>query len=198
MKNAISHVPPVVRQVDERDMPQVRAIYDKYVRHTAFTFDYAAPTVEKMTHDMHEVLCRYPYLVCAQGDEVKGYAYAHSVSPRESYKWTVELSIYLDTDSCGRGIGHRLYGALLSLLRCQNVQTAYACITHPNPVSERFHQSMGFSFLAKWPHSGYKFGRWYDVVWMEKRLGPCPVPAPELVCFNDLPAQVVRQILDEP
>lgn len=197
MKNATNDIPLVIRQVEERDMSQVQAIYDKYVNHTVFTFDYATPTVEKMTQTMHEVLRRYPYLVCTQGDEVKGYAYAHAVSPRESYKWTVELSIYLDTDSCGRGIGRRLYGALLNLLRQQNVQTAYACITHPNSVSERFHQSMGFSLLAEWPHSGYKLGRWHDVIWMEKRLGSCPVPAPELVCFNDLPPQKVKQVLDE-
>lgn len=146
---------------------------------------------------MHEVLNRYPYLVCSKGNEVKGYAYAHAVSPRESYKWTVELSIYLAQDACGLGIGHRLYGALLHLLREQNVQTVYACITHPNPASERFHQAIGFTPMSVWQRSGYKFGKWRDIVWMEKHLGTCPVPAPELVPFKDLPSQIVERILCE-
>lgn len=197
MKDGIRDISSVIRRADERDMPQVRAIYDEYVKHTAFTFDYVTPTVEKMTHDMREILCRYPYLVCVQGDDVKGYAYAHAISPRESYKWTVELSIYLDTDFCRRGFGRRLYGALLHLLEKQNVQTAYACITHPNPASEHFHQSMGFNLMSEWRRSGYKFGKWYDVVWMEKHLGSCPVPAPELIGFNDLSLQIVKQILDD-
>ncbi len=167
------------------------------MRNTAFTFDYDVPTVAEMAQTMHEVLNRYPYLVCSKGNEVKGYAYAHAVSPRESYKWTVELSIYLAQDACGLGIGHRLYGALLHLLREQNVQTVYACITHPNPASERFHQAIGFTPMSVWQRSGYKFGKWRDIVWMEKHLGTCPVPAPELVPFKDLPSQIVERILCE-
>lgn len=183
------------RPAVESDMKDVWQIYDYYVKNTAITFDYATPTQEEMTRSMLEIRKIYPYLVCLRKGVVVGYAYARAVSPREAYKWSVELSIYLDVSMLGGGIGWRLYEKLINLLEAQHVQTAYACITHPNPRSEHLHQALGFSLLSFWRHSGYKFQSWHDVVWMEKRLGKLPTPAPDLIPFPKLNPKVVEKIL---
>jgi L-amino acid N-acyltransferase YncA len=184
------------RPVEESDMPRIRHIYDYYVNLSTVTFDYETPSIETMTETMRDITKHYPYIVCTKDSEVIGYAYAHAISPREAYKWTVELSIYLAREACGQGYGQALYTRLLKLLHVQNVQTAYACVTSPNPESERMHRKMGFTLLSTWTRSGYKFGQWRDVVWFEKRLGNCPSPTPELIDFKQLPQETLKEILD--
>jgi len=187
----------IFRSATEEDMVSVQEIYDYYVKHTAITFDYNTPTVLEMKQLMLEISKIYPYLVCLVDGKVVGYAYAHAVSPREAYKWSVELSIYFDRHNLGMGLGWRLYECLISLLEMQHVQTAYACITHPNPRSEHLHQALGFTLLSFWRNSGYKFQSWQDVIWMEKRLGRLPTPVPDLIPFPRLDATTVKNILQE-
>jgi len=197
LKNQENKKNIIFRPVAEEDMIEIQQIYDYYVRHTAITFDYNTPTTEQMEQVMLEVCKIYPYLVCLLDGKVVGYAYAHAVSPREAYKWSVELSIYLDKYCLGKGLGLGLYERLIRLLEMQHVQTAYACITHPNPRSEHLHKALGFTLLSFWRHSGYKFQNWQDVVWMEKRLGTFPIPVPDLIPFSQLDEDAVKKVLQE-
>lgn len=187
----------IFRCATEEDMVSVQEIYDYYVKHTAITFDYNTPTVLEMKQLMLEISKIYPYLICLVDGKIVGYAYAHAVSPREAYKWSVELSIYFDRYNLGMGLGWRLYECLIHLLEMQHVQTAYACITHPNPRSEHLHKALGFTLLSLWRHSGYKFQTWQDVVWMEKRLGTLSTPVPDLILFPQLDAAAVKKVLQE-
>lgn len=78
---------------------------------------------------------------------------------------------YIKDGLSRKGCGTRLYKTLLSLLKKMNVKNVYACITHPNANSERFHEVFGFQVVGIFQNCGYKFKKWHDVVWLEKKIG---------------------------
>ena len=85
-----------------------------------------------------------------------GYAYAHRQAERAAYQWNAELSVYLDRSCTSRGLGRRLYGALIDILRLQGIRTVYGCVTVPNEKSEWLHQSLCFRRLGTYRITGYK------------------------------------------
>ena len=147
------------------DVRPMLAIYAPYVRDTAITFEYEVPTAEEFGARLHQVLPSYPWLVCRAPGQVLGYAYAHRHMERAAYGWNVECSVYVLGSARGHGVGRALYGALLELLRLQGVVNAYGCIAVPNEASEALHRAAGFSLLGRFPASGWKQGRWHDIVW---------------------------------
>lgn len=150
------------------NVPAILDIYAPYVRSTNITFEYEVPTLEEMTKRLQQTLKRYPYLVALVDGKVVGYAYASPFASRAAYQWGSELSIYLDENYHGKAIGKKLYQCLLELLKIMHIQRVYACITHPNLKSEKFHEAFGFQYTGCFHHAGFKFDRWHDVVWMEK------------------------------
>ena len=121
---------------------------------------------------------------------LQGFACAHPWHSREAYAWNVEATIYCAPDCIGQGLGKRLYTALLELLRMQGYYNAFAIVTGENKASHEFHKRMGFtkSFVEK--HSGYKFGRWLDVVYWQYPLRTGEAP-PEPVRYRLTEAEVV-------
>ena len=121
---------------------------------------------------------------------LQGFACAHPWYSREAYAWNVEATIYCAPDCIGQGLGKRLYTALLELLRMQGYYNAFAIVTGENKASHEFHKRMGFtkSFVEK--HSGYKFGRWLDVVYWQYPLRTGEAP-PEPVRYRLTEAEVV-------
>lgn len=167
-----------IRRATEADAPALLAIYAPYVSRTAITFEYDVPSVEEFARRVGHIGRRYPYIVAEAGGKAVGYAYASRFHERAAYQWSVETSIYLDMAERHHGLGRMLYTELERLLRAQGILNMNACITtlgHPDPHlpqdSVPFHEAMGFSRCAHFHKSGYKFGRWYDVVWMEKMIG---------------------------
>jgi len=172
-----------IRPAEERDIPAMLAVYAPYVEETAVSFEYAVPSPEEFRARLARVQGFYPWLVAEQEGRVLGYAYASRFHPRAAYDWSVEVSIYLGRQERGRGLGRQLYEALEAMLRAQNVLSAYACIAlaeapdeHLDHASIRFHERMGYRLTGTFPNCGYKFGRWYGMVWMEKRLVPADAP----------------------
>ena len=172
-----------IRPAEERDIPAMLAVYAPYVEETAVSFEYAVPSPEEFRARLARVQGFYPWLVAEQEGRVLGYAYASRFHPRAAYDWSVEVSIYLGRQERGRGLGRQLYEALEAMLRAQNVLSAYACIAHTEAPDEyldhasiRFHERMGYRLTGTFPNCGYKFGRWYGMVWMEKRLVPADAP----------------------
>lgn len=161
----------------EADAAALLAVYLPYME-TTITFEYTAPTLEEFTLRVRDTLREYPYLLCEEDGRVLGYAYAHKLKSRAAYQWDAELSVYLSGDACGRGIGRALYGALIDLLETQGVRNVYGVITADNARSIGFHRSMGFTDAGTHHRTGYKNGRWLDVVWLEKRLGGEEAPTP--------------------
>ena len=175
-----------IRMARREDAPALLDIFTPYVLQTAVAFNYEPPTLEEFRATMEDRLRRYPYLVAQRGGELIGYAYASPFKARAAYDWAVETSIYVKQDQTGTGCGRALYDALERILKAQHILSMYACIAYTDHAddhltnnSPEFHTHMGYELTAKFPKCGYKFGKWYDMIWMHKEIGPhtsAPLP----------------------
>lgn len=190
----MNHRTIAIRPATAADAARISEIYAYYVANSAATFDDAAPTAADFARTIAAVEQTYPFLVATIDGTTEGYAFARSLSSKAAYRWSVELTVYVSPDHRGMGLGTRLYEVLTSLLERQNVQTAYACITHPNAESETMHERLGFESLGLWRQTGCKFGQWRDVVWMQKRLGTLPEPAPELIPLPEIGMEEIMSV----
>ena len=175
-----------IRPAKPEDAEKLLAIYAPYVEQTAITFEYEVPTVEEFRERIHNTLKKYPYLVAEQGGEPVGYAYVGPFHDRPAYDWAVETSIYVDQNKKRMGIGKKLHEALEEELRNRCFLNMNACIAYPAQEDEYltrnslgFHTHLGFRPVGSFTRCGYKFGRWYNMVWLEKLMGEHPAsPAP--------------------
>ncbi|MBQ8717653.1 MAG: GNAT family N-acetyltransferase [Clostridia bacterium] len=183
-------------------------IYAPYVLTTAITYEYEVPSVENFTARIQKTLQTYPYIVAERDGELLGYAYLSTYIGRAACAWSAEASIYLRSDAHGLGLGRRLYTALESVARAQNLCNLNAAIAYPTDGVEDdhltrnsvdFHAHMGYTMVGEFHGCGFKFGRWYSLVWMEKHLcdhsNDAP-PAP-VIPFPQLPEAEVERILCE-
>ena len=177
------------------DAPEILAIYEPYIRKTTITFEYEVPTVEAFRQRMAGILGTYPYLVCEMDGKIAAYAYAHRFQERAAYQWNAELSVYLDRNHTGTGLGRRLYTALMALLRLQGVRTVYALVTLPNEKSEGLHRSMGFRLMGVQRSTGYKDGAWRDVAWFELPIAPYDQDPAPLCPLPQVPPEQVAAVL---
>ncbi len=169
-----------------RDAARVAEIYGPYVDDSIISFEHVAPTADEMAARIAQVLEWAPWLV-AQDEEARviGYAYASRHRERAGYRWSVDLTAYVDPDWRGRGVGKALYGELVPTLRKQGFVNAYAGIGLPNEASVALHESIGMSLIGVYDKVGWKQGRWVDVAWYGMRLSvpsddgsPPPEPIP--------------------
>lgn len=179
-----------IRAARSADAKALLKIYSHYVENTAVSFEYETPSVEEFTSRIMSTLERYPYIVAERGGKIIGYAYAGTFKPRKAYDRCVEVSIYLDKDERGKGCGRMLYVELECRLADMGILNLYACITHCELEDEYltkqsplFHSRMGYEKIGHFSKCGFKFGRWYDMIWMEKFIGehsekPLPLKLP--------------------
>lgn len=167
-----------IRRATAGDAVELVEIYRPYVEKTAITFEYNVPAEEEFRARIEKTLKRYPYLVAEKDKELLGYAYTGPFVGRAAYDWAAEVSIYLRENERGMGIGKRLYQAIEEISRTQNLTNLNACIASPDPEDEYltknsigFHEHMGYRMVGEFHKCGYKFGRWYNMVWMEKIIG---------------------------
>ena len=167
-----------IRPATPADAESIQRIYAPYVKDTAISFEYDVPSVEEMARRMAEIQEKYPWIVAEEDGKVVGYAYAHIFHGRAAYQWSVETSIYVDMQEKRKGIGNILHEALEEALKVQGILNMNAAIAYVEPEDEylthdsvRFHERMGYTKVAHFHQCGRKFGRWYDVVWMEKIIG---------------------------
>ncbi len=182
-----------LRFADVCDAEALQRIYEPYVRDTAVSFEYDPPTVSEFESRIQHTLRRYPYLVALMDGEIVGYAYAGAFRPRKAYEHDAELSVYVERHHKKQGIGSRLYEGLEEILARQNVFTVHACITsadepdgHLGADSEHFHAAMGFHLAARHERCGYKFGKWYHMIWMDKVIRPLPDKPEAFIPFEEL------------
>lgn len=164
----------IIRMATVADAKDLLAIYEPYVLHTPITFEYTIPSAEDFEERIRHTLSKYPYLVAIKGQEIVGYAYASAFKNRAAYDWSVETSIYIKQERHGYGIGKKLYEALEKILEQQHIINVNACITYPNLASIGFHEKLGYKIVGHFTKSGYKFSKWHDVVWMEKKIAVHP------------------------
>ena len=179
------------------DAAAVREIYRPYVEHTAVTYDYETPSEQEFAERIEHTLEFYPWLIAEADGAVAGYAYAGRFHPRAAYDRCAELSIYLAPEARRRGLGRALYSALEEALRLMGILNLYACIASPSEPdeyltddSERFHERMGFRKNGVFRSSGYKFGRWYNMIWMEKLIGEHTADEPPIQSFSSVSSEM--------
>ena len=157
------------------------------------TFEYEVPSLEKFKERMKNTLRKYPYIVAEKNGEILGYAYTGAFVGRAAYDWSAEVTIYLKENKRKMGLGGKLYKALEEISKAQNILNLNACIGYPQIEDEyltknsvQFHRHLGYSMVGEFHKCGYKFGRWYNMVWMEKMLGKHKANPSSIICFPDL------------
>ena len=167
-----------IRAAKPEDAERLLAIYAPYVEKTAVTFEYDVPSAEEFRGRIVSVLARFPYLAAEKDGEIVGYAYAGPFHSRAAYGWGVETSIYVDPAKKRMGLGGKLHRALENVLREQGFLNMNACIAVPEKDDEyltrnsvEFHRHLGYRMVGEFIQAGYKFGRWYNMAWLEKHIG---------------------------
>lgn len=176
----------MIRIVSLDDARDLLEIYSYYVKHTAVTFEYEVPDIEEFKMRISHTIKKYPYVVAIEEGQIAGYAHAGPFHERKAYDWAVETSIYVKHDIRHKGIGKQLYLALETYLYDMGVINLNACIAYPvkedvhlDTNSIEYHKHLGYRWVGRFHKCGYKFGTWYDMVWMEKclrRHPDCPQP----------------------
>lgn len=183
----------VVRNATLKDVGRILEIYDYYVKNTAITFEYDTPSLEEFKGRMEKTMQRYPYLVILKDGYIEGYAYAGAFVGRAAYDWSCEMTVYLDYNAQKCGMGRTIYEALEKSLHDMGILNLYACIGYPEHDDEYlttnsadFHAHMGFEKVGEFHKCGYKFDRWYNMIWMEKIIGGHNTKQPNITVYPKL------------
>ena len=168
----------LIRSATPDDAGRIYEIYSYYVENTAITFEIDVPSPDELKERITRTLKRYPYLVLEDNGRIEGYAYAGVFYDRAAYDHSCEVTIYIDRKSHGKGYGRLLYEELEKELKERGIINLYACIADPvvedeylTSSSEKFHAHLGYVKNGEFHKCGYKFGRWYNMIWMEKIIG---------------------------
>lgn len=182
-----------IRLARPEDAGELLAIYAPYVEETAVTFECSVPSAEEFRQRIVEIQKKYPYLVAELDGEAVGYAYASAFKGRAAYDWSVESSVYVRRDKKRLGIGRKLYEELEKSLSAQGIRNINACIACPEREDEyltadsiRFHEKLGFASVGIFHSCACKFGRWYNMTWMEKHIGAHEENPDPIILFPDV------------
>jgi phosphinothricin acetyltransferase len=164
----------VLRSSTAADVPAITAIYGDAVARGTGTFELEAPDEAEMARRRDAVLAAgWPWLVAERGNTVIGYAYAQAFRPRRAYRFCLEDSIYLAEAARGQGVGTLLLAELISRCELLGARQMLAVIGDSgNEGSIGVHRALGFEHTGMLKNAGWKFGRWLDVVLMQRELGP--------------------------
>ncbi|HSV79595.1 MAG TPA: GNAT family N-acetyltransferase [Ramlibacter sp.] len=170
-----------IRSATDQDVAAITAIYTHHVLHGTGTFETAPPSQADMAGRRQDVLARgLPYLVAERAGQLLGFAYCQWFKPRPAYRFSAEDSIYLHPDAAGQGVGRQLLIALAQGAEAAGIRKLIAVIGDSgNAASIGLHSALGFEQVGVIRSCGWKFGRWLDIVLMEKPLGEADRSAPE-------------------
>lgn len=186
MRAGLCHSGAVIRTADPaRDAAACAAIYAPYVLDSPATFDEQPPDGAFFGERIERLAATHGFLVAERDGRVAGYAYAGPHRPRPAYRWSADVSVYVDPRFQRGGVARELYTALLPLLRTRGYRTACAGITLPNAGSVGLHESFGFEQIGLFRGIGWKAGAWRDVGWWQLALAPqdddgAPPPEPSV------------------
>ena len=166
----------IVRPAEPVDAAAIAAIYAHYVATSAATFDESAPSGEEIAEKIASITsARLPFLVAETQGRVGGYAYLSPYIGRSAYRYTVENSVYVAPDVRGQGVGRVLLERLLAEAERAGVREVIAIIAvTDDPASIALHRACGFREAGRLEAVGFKHGRWYDTLLMQRSLAPRP------------------------
>jgi phosphinothricin acetyltransferase len=159
-----------IRTAERKDLPRITEIYNYYVLNTPVTFDLEAYTVERRESWFAHFAAtgRHQLVIAEENGVVMGYAGTTRFRPKAAYEPTVETTIYCAPEAMGMGLGSRLYAELFEKLKGEDIHRFVAGYTLPNPASEALHRRFGFKVVGVFGENGRKFGKYWDVCWMER------------------------------
>jgi phosphinothricin acetyltransferase len=169
----------LVRDATSSDAAACAAIYGHYVEHSFATFELVPPTVDDVRSRISGCQQGHAWLVAEREGEVVGFAYGTRFAERAAYRWAAEVSVYLDPEARGGGLGTALYDVLLPRLSERGLQVVTARIAQPNEASGALHARYGFEQVGLLRRIGFKHGAWVDVAIMELELTPAELNPPE-------------------
>ena len=146
------------------DAPAITAIYNRYITRTTVSFETKPLSENSMLERIEAISSEFPYFVYEYDGAVVGYCYAHLWKERAAYSKTLETTVYLAPEACGKGFGAELMHHLIEACRERGIHSLIACITAENSRSVAFHEALGFRKVSHFRQVGRKFGRWLDVV----------------------------------
>ncbi len=160
-----------IRPATQADAAAVVQIYNHYVLNSTVTFEEAAVSGKDMAARIDEALTAgLPWLVAERTGSVVGYAYASKWKGRCAYRFSVEITVYLDQGATGHGIGTQLYAVLFERLRESGIHAVIGGVALPNAASVALHEKCGMRKVAHFEQVGFKFDRWIDVGYWERVL----------------------------
>jgi L-amino acid N-acyltransferase YncA len=159
-----------VREATATDAEACAAIYAPYVTDTAITFELEIPSADEMAERIAEASATHAWLVAEHEGHVVGYAYGRPYKERSAYRWSCEVSVYVDRDRHRAGAGRALYETLFERLAARGYRMAVAGMTLPNEASVGLHSALGFEPVGTYRRIGYKHGAWHDVAWTQRAL----------------------------
>jgi len=164
---------PLIRPSTADDLPAITTIYGHAVMHGTGTFELEPPDAAEMARRRDDLLAKgLPWLVAERNGRVLGYAYANHFRPRRAYRFCLEDSIYLDPQARGEGVGRLLLVELMAQCEARGARQMLAVIgDSDNLGSVGVHRACGFEHCGVFKAAGWKFGRWLDVVLMQRALG---------------------------
>lgn len=159
-----------IRAGAREDLARLTEIYNYYVLNTPVTFDVEAYTVERREGWLSQfgATGRYRLIVAEKNGVVIGYAATTRFRPKAAYDTTVETSIYCAPEAVGKGVGKRLYVELFEILKGENIHRFVAVYAVPNAATEALHRRFGFKMVGVFSECGWKFGKYWDVCWVER------------------------------
>ncbi|NCQ25031.1 MAG: GNAT family N-acetyltransferase [Rhodobacteraceae bacterium CG17_big_fil_post_rev_8_21_14_2_50_63_15] len=158
----------IIRQAVPGDCPALLAIWNPLIRDTSVTFTTVEKTPEGLAAD---IAARGPaFLVAEEAGAVLGFASYGTFRAGPGYAWTVEHTVILDAAARGRGTGRALMTRLEDTARKGGLHVLVAGVSGENPGAIAFHTAIGFEQVGRMPEVGRKFGRWMDLVLLQKRL----------------------------
>ena len=157
-----------VTMTTREDLPAVQTITNWYIENTHANFSEELVSLADLSRQYEAEHEQYPWLVARCGPDIVGFAYATRYKGRCAYRFSAEVSVYLEPRTRGRGLGTALYDRLLGILDAQGYRTLIAGIAKPNPASEALHQRFGFEPVGVFRGVGYKFEQWHDVGYWQR------------------------------
>ena len=171
MSETVKMLPAPIRSAVPNDAESIARIYNHYIANTIVSFETEEVSPAEMANRIADVqTASLPWLVAEVDDRIVGYAYASPFHKRAAYRFTIELSVYLDPDFFGRGLGSRFYQLLIDDLTAKGVHSVIGGIAMPNQASVALHEKFGFEQAAYYREAGFKFDQWIDVTYWQKML----------------------------
>jgi len=159
-----------LREATEADLGAILDVYNDAVLHSTATFDLEPRTWAEQQRWFQEHRPPYAIFMAAAGDTIFGWGSLSRFRPRPGYRFTAEDSIYVRQDFRGRGIGASLLELLIEAASRGRFHSVMALIDGDNAVSVRLHERLGFRHVGTFREVGFKFGRWLDVVHMQRMV----------------------------